>query len=33
MANMKTDLTWDGEMTNITTGNKAAKFASPVDSI
>jgi len=33
MAVMKTDQTWDGEMTNITTGNQAAIFASPVDSI
>lgn len=33
MAVMKTDQTWDGEMTNINTGNQAAIFASPVDSI
>tara|TARA_R100000908_G_C3754746_1_gene149111 strand:- start:1268 stop:4492 length:3225 start_codon:yes stop_codon:yes gene_type:complete len=33
MAVMKTDQTWDGEMTDITTGNQAAIFASPVDSI
>jgi hypothetical protein len=33
MAVMKTDQTWDGEMTNIKTGNQAAIFASPVDSI
>jgi len=33
MAVIKTDQTWDGEMTNITTGNQAAIFASPVDSI
>ena len=33
MAVMKTDQTWDGEMKDITTGNQAAIFASPVDSI
>jgi hypothetical protein len=33
MAVMKTDQAWDGEMKDITTGNQAAIFASPVDSI
>lgn len=33
MAVMKTDQTWDGEIKDITTGNQAAIFASPVDSI
>ncbi len=33
MAVMKTDQTWEGQMTDIDTGNQAAVFASPVDSI
>jgi len=33
MAVMKTDETWDGELKDISTGNQAAIFASPVDSI
>jgi len=33
MAVMKTDQTWEGEMTDVNTGNQAAVFASPVDSI
>ena len=33
MAVMKTDQTWEGQMTDIDTGNQAAIFASPVDSI
>jgi hypothetical protein len=33
MAVMKTEEGWDGEMTDISTGNQAAIFASPVDSI
>jgi hypothetical protein len=33
MAVMKTDSTWDGEMKDVNTGNQAAVFASPVDSI
>ena len=33
MAVMKTDSAWNGEMTDIDTGNQAAIFASPIDSI
>ena len=33
MAVMKTDSQWDGEMVDVSTGNQAAVFASPVDSI
>ena len=33
MAVMKTDSAWNGEMRDIDTGNQAAIFASPVDSI
>ena len=33
MAVMKTDSAWNGQMTDIDTGNQAAIFASPVDSI
>lgn len=33
MAVMKTDSTWVGEMTDVDTGNQAAVFASPIDSI
>ena len=33
MAVMKTDQTWEGQLTDIDTGNQAAIFASPVDSI
>ena len=33
MAVMKTDSQWDGEMVDVSTGNQAAIFASPVDSI
>jgi hypothetical protein len=33
MAVMKTDSAWNGEMTDINTGNQAAIFASPIDSI
>jgi len=33
MAVMKTDSAWVGEMTDVDTGNQAAVFASPIDSI
>ena len=33
MAVMKTDSAWVGEMTDVNTGNQAAVFASPIDSI
>ncbi len=33
MAVMKTDSAWNGEITDISTGNQAAIFSSPVDSI
>ena len=33
MAVMKTDSTWVGEMTDVNTGNQAAVFATPIDSI
>ena len=33
MAVMKTNQTWEGQLTDIDTGNQAAIFASPVDSI